>query len=836
MFIKIYQKVLLLCVLLLLSSWGISKNIQASKKENSSKFFAKVLNGHIKSSDDITWKQVGPGSGGTAMGVFIHPTKKIAFMCNDMGCSYRSLDGGLSWESIVDYDGNGIAGTQFESMVFSLKEPQKGFATCNRGLYKTEDYGKSWKKVKYNFKQISSVAINPKNNNIMLVGSGRKYNTSLIRPNMNTGKIYRSIDAGKTWEKTSQGIAKDAVIMKIVFSADNNKIFAATTNGFYISHNGGDSWTRSEKNLVHSNCRGLDYSFNKKTKKMILFLLLWTDIKIEKNVPVYSGGLYKSTDSGKTWGKIESNDLYFNLNKMSEFVIAYFRKMLARTFKISLREANKIKLPSKAYQRFSDIIVYKKNPNIMYLGTLGFNNRHSFVPFGLWKSINGGKTWDMTTRRGKGWKNPEWLKGESLSENVDSGWLINKKSITGTKYNQLDTRSIAVFPVDFKLIYFSTVHAVYKSANGGKTWKNVDVIKVGLNKWKGNGNSNVVAYDTYIDPRTPNNILLGAMDICLLKTSDGGKTFSPTSLLYGDGGAVAFDPSNPRIVYVGEARGSTGVLYISNDGGNKFKKRGILPNRAPITEILIDRNSPQNNRRIIACSSSSYKTASSRAAGSKGNGIFVSEDSGKTWKRSNNGLEKNLNIINIKQHPNKNNIIYAAAVMRKHPNGTLEKGGIFKSCDTGRTWRKVKIPKDVYNINSIHIDETNPDTIYFAAGQILDFPFNDHTRSGGIFRSIDAGKTWEKIFSSTLCSFVISNPQNPNIIYISNSDMFGQGTTNNPGVFRSFDFGQTWEKVNKGIANPHMIVTIRFHPIDPSVIWLASNSSGWYVNKYKIFK
>ena len=121
----------------------------------------------------------------------------------------------------------------------------------------------------------------------------------------------------------------------------------------------------------------------------------------------------------------------------------------------------------------------------MYLGTLGFNNQHSFVPYGLWKSLDGGKTWNMATRRGKGWGKPEWLKGKRLSENVDSGWLVNKKTLAGIKYNQLDTRSMAVSPIDFNLIYFSSIHAVYKSENGGKTWKNVDATKAGPNKWKG---------------------------------------------------------------------------------------------------------------------------------------------------------------------------------------------------------------------------------------------------------------------------------------------------------------------------------------------------------------
>ncbi len=817
-------------------------------------FFKNMKDRKISSIRDTAWHMVGPGEGGTCRYIYVHPKKSnLVFMFNDMTSSYRSEDGGMSWQSIIDCDGNGMTPSLVEGMAFAPNRPELGYAAGRGGVFKTEDYGKNWKKIEYDFGgPVCAVAIDPDNSDMVFIGSGQKIKlyTSNSKP-VNPGKIFVTRNGGKKWIEIFGQTAPGAQLWKIYIDPTSPKnrrrIFVASTSGFFVSDDYGITWRKAGKGLPHDKCADLAVYHDVTKNKVILYLAMWTVIDIAGKRPVFSGGVFKSNDGGEHWHEISGN-LYFDYTGFT----AYMKRTFGWWFGHECRKAGKsprqLYSPVKVIQNFNNIYVSSKDPNTIYLGVLGYNGRHSFAPYGIWKTNDSGKKWEMITRRGKEWNSKLWKNREQIIEdNIDIGWLVHKKrSISEVPYNQFDTRGMAVSKTNPDIVYFSTVHAVYKSCDGGKTWKNTDTDHVKNNMWTGRGNSNIVAYRAFIDPRRPDTVFLGSMDMGLAKTIDGGKSFIPLYNRWGDAETMAFHPKDPKIMFVGKGRGGKGdrgVILKTNNGGSSWEKieiplidatRTARPTIKPINCIRIEKHSsPGGQRRMYLCSAANGRSNFHLECTKPGNGVIISDNFGKTWHKANNGFGKNLNVSDLIIHPTNQNILYASVLSYRCPESkNTYYGGLFITKNRGKTWSRLSTPKEALSINKVHINSKFPNTIYIATGNLESNLFKDRYISGGVYRSINGGKNWKKIFYSPYCPWVTSSPSDPNTIYVCSADPWGWGITRNPGIFRSKDGGVSWGKINYGLSSPSGPISIVCHPTKPEILWVGTTNSGWYVNKF----
>ena len=103
----------------------------------------------VKSGDLITWEQVSPGNAGFANLLRYHPTipGKI-ILCPDMWNAYQSEDNGKTWYSITDSDGEGDF-MHIRDLYYSAKYPDFAIASTSSLLWKSENGGKNWQKIKY---------------------------------------------------------------------------------------------------------------------------------------------------------------------------------------------------------------------------------------------------------------------------------------------------------------------------------------------------------------------------------------------------------------------------------------------------------------------------------------------------------------------------------------------------------------------------------------------------------------------------------------------------------------------------------------------------------------
>ena len=121
-------------------------------------------------------------------------------------------------------------------------------------------------------------------------------------------------------------------------------------------------------------------------------------------------------------------------------------------------------------------------------------------------------------------------------------------------------------------------------------------------------------------------------------------------------------------------------------------------------------------------------------------------------------------------------------------------GGVWKSESGGIKWSPIFDEEEVLSIGSIKINQNNPSEIWVGTGE--GNPRNSHNSGQGIYKSIDAGKTWTKmgLDQTRTIHRIIIHRDNPNIVYVgAMGSIWGPGPER--GVFKTIDGGKTWKKV-----------------------------------------
>ena len=179
---------------------------------------------------------------------------------------------------------------------------------------------------------------------------------------------------------------------------------------------------------------------------------------------------------------------------------------------------------------------------------------------------------------------------------------------------------------------------------------------------------------------------------------------------------------------------------------------------------------------------------------SHGDGVYKTTDGGKTWTHV--GLRETRFISRVRVHPTDPQIVYVAAL--GHVYGPNEERGIFKTTDGGGTWRKVLYVSDRAGAVDLSMDANDPDVIYASTWEAWRTPYSLNSGGPGskIFKTTDGGQNWTEITRNpglpkgTLGKIGIAvSPVVSNRVYAIVEAADG-------GIFRSDDAGTTWELVN----------------------------------------
>ena len=316
-------------------------------------------------------------------------------------------------------------------------------------------------------------------------------------------------------------------------------------------------------------------------------------------------------------------------------------------------------------------------------------------------------------------------------------------------------------------------------------------------------------------PGQPNVFYMAPNNGGVWKTTDYGRTWNPIfdDQPTGSVGALAIAPSNPEIIYVGSGEGlrrpdlSTGDgIYKSSDGGRSWQHLGLRDGQQ-IAAIVVDPHDP--NRVLVAVLGHPYGPNAER-------GVFRSTDGGLTWQKV-LYKDENTGAIDLAFDPSNSQIIYADMWASRRPPWTTGGGyngpgsGLYKSTDGGTTWRQLAkgLPTWAEGLGRIGLGIAPNDSSQIYA--LVDSP-----KLGGLYRSDDAGETWQRINSDDRLwgrgddfACVRVDPKNKDTIYIANIS-----------TYRSTDGGHNFTAI-KGAPGGDDYHTIWINPGNPQIIALA---------------
>ena len=187
---------------------------------------------------------------------------------------------------------------------------------------------------------------------------------------------------------------------------------------------------------------------------------------------------------------------------------------------------------------------------------------------------------------------------------------------------------------------------------------------------------------------------------------------------------------------------------------------------------------------------------------SDGKGIFLSEDSGTTWRPINQGLNAGI-VTSILLDPVHRNRIYT---------GT-EYIGLYRIGDAGESWQQTGL--DRYAIWEIAVNPQNPEIIYVGTWGITAYAFEGLA----VLRTLDGGATWEIVLELEDAALALAiDPTCPDCIYVG---------THGSGMFKSLDGGESWQQINQGLRELK-IWDMVIAPWDPNYLFVATGGGGIY--------
>jgi len=687
----------------------------------------------------------------------------------------------LRWRSIGPYRGGrtvAAAGVPGQPNVFYI-------GVNNGGVWKSDDYGRTWDPL-FDGEPTGSVgalAVAPSDPDIIYVGSGE----GLHRPDLSVGDgLYRSPDAGKTWEHL--GLRDAQQIPKIAVDPhDPDRIFVAVLGhpygpseqrGIFRSLDGGKTFS---KVLFVDDYTGGDDVTIDPANPNTLYATLWQAQEGPWENGEWSGthgGIFKSTDGGDTWKKIGKD------------------------------------LPADMVQ--AHIAVAPSAPNILYvaLGTTETNEYGTGSGMGLYRSDDGGENWHEVTDDGRpearigGGDVPEIMVDPQNPEILYSTSIVAWRSVDGgKKWTALrgapggdDYQNIWINPLHTGIMLVTGDQGATVTVNGGKTWSS----------WYNQPTAQL--YHVSADNAFPYNVYSGQQESgsvgIATRGNDGEITFRDWHPVGAEEyGYVAADPLHPYLVYGGKIS-----CYD--------KRTGQTRNIAPVV--------PGNDTfRFVRTEPVVFSPVDHRTMYFAGNVLFKTMDGGNSWKvispdlsrthweiPPSVGMYRNEQMATMRRR----GVIYSVAPSPLDINciwaGT-DDGLIQLTRDGGRTWKNVTPPginswSKISMIDAGHFDVR---TAYVAVNRLRCDDLTPY-----IYVTHDGGLTW-RLATDDLpqepVNAVKEDPVKKGLLYAATETQ----------TYVSFNDGRNWQSLRLNMP----ATSVRDLMIKDNDLVVATHGRGFWI-------
>jgi photosystem II stability/assembly factor-like uncharacterized protein len=278
--------------------------------------------------------------------------------------------------------------------------------------------------------------------------------------------------------------------------------------------------------------------------------------------------------------------------------------------------------------------------------------------------------------------------------------------------------------------------------------------------------------------------------------------------------AICGVPSQPNVFYMAPVNGG---VFKSMDYGRTWQPIFDDQPTASIGAVAVSISNPSV---VYAGSGEGLH----RPDLSVGDGIYKSTDAGKTWIHL--GLRDGQQIAQLAVDPKNPDRIFVAVA--GHPYGPNEERGIYRSVDGGKTFENVLYRDENVGASDVQIDPGNPAIVYAALWESREGPWENGVFNGdrgGIFKSVNGGKTWRQLTKGLPGDIVQANiaiaPSVPEALFAA------VRTKTIAKLYRSDDGGETWHgttddpRPGLGIGGGDLPV-VRFDPKNPQIVYSAS--------------
>ncbi|MFI5385214.1 MAG: glycoside hydrolase [Fimbriimonadales bacterium] len=594
----------------------------------------------------------------------------------------------LQWRCIGPYrGGRTVGGTGV------VQQPNVFYIGANNGgVWKTNDYGRTWKPIfdDQPTGSIGNLAVAPSNPNVIYVGSGE----GLQRPDLSVGDgMYKSTDAGKTWAHL--GLRDGQQINTIIVDPKNpERLFVAVIGhpygpneerGVFRSLDGGKSF---QKVLYKDPDTGaVALAFDPKNPNTV-YADLWAARQGPWENGTWTGpnsGLFKSTDGGNTWHALTKG------------------------------------LPARVGRIGFD--VSRSNPKRLF-ATVGAPEGA-----GIYRSDDGGESWTFVTSEGRiigrsddfaeiriHPKNPDILFAANTStyrsDNGGKDWVCIKGSPGGDDYH-----TIWINPDNPDIICLASDQGACISVNYGETWSS----------WYNQPTAQF--YHVSTDNLFPYNVMAGQQEsgsaIVSSRGNDGQITFREWHPAGAEEyGYCAADPLNPDLIYGGKL-----TRYHKSTG-------------------QVDNVRPSGAGRTLRTAPVVFSPVDPHVLFFAGSMLCKTSDGAQTWETISPDLSRESAPPpegSVFQVPGRRGVIYTVAPSYQKIDtiwaGT-DDGLVHVTRDGGKNWTNVTPPglTPWSKVSIIDAGRFDDDTAYAAVNRIRLDDMHPH-----IYRTHDGGKTWKEI-------------------------------------------------------------------------------------------
>jgi photosystem II stability/assembly factor-like uncharacterized protein len=745
------------------------------------------------------WSILGAGGGGSMFFPTISPhNPDVMIVSCDMTDTYITYDGAKTWD-MLNLGGRADA--------FEFDPVNEGVIYAGASsLYRSTDNGQKWDvvfptpdtitgerfmedecmhiyttSIEYipGGGRVQKILVDPKNPDIIYLAVSKGISLGFEGEEV---MLWRTIDNCKTWQHVA---TPDGTIFRLVAFGNENpddlngKLYLVTNTASYIFDPSSLELTQQNLPEEFGAITYGSWGYNEKNKCSTFYIV--GAMRFDSDNKMKSG-VHRSDDLGKSWVELSGIDIEFHGPSETEK-----RKIRC----INACSTN----PEVAYISFTRIndFLLTDTPDMSYHGVI--------------KTEDFGNTWDWSLKMGA--DHPDNLTIGWFEKSYDTDWV-------GAPLH------MCVAPYHPEICFASGMGWLWLTMDGGKTWDQAYSDNYDDGTFYGKNNETTNCHQVIFDPFDKDVVIGAYTDNGMLKSTNGGKTwkhaingvpFGWINTCYD----MVFDPEvkgrawgawsrfhdyprqklfRPAVLAKKDETCKTksaGGICLTEDCAENWTPGFVFPNRFVPTSIVLDPNSPVENRTL-------YLT---NVLG----GVWKSLDGGKSWKTMDSGIDSS------DSHPfqiiiKPDGTLFLVNI-RYVKDGEVIKGGVYKSVDSAESWIKVNIPDCIIFPNKITYDPSDPKVMYLTCWSET---FADGEKFGGVYKTADDGETWSQIFDEKSHVFGVTvDPKVPGSVYV---------VTFEHAAFRSLDGGITWSKLDgynfKWGQNPIM------DPHDEDMIYITT--------------